>query len=813
MINAFIAGFILVSVLLALFDFYYARKSFRQKEKFSKYLGYCGLCSGVVCLAYLASILTTNYLLASIMASIYFACIDWLLICLLHFVYQYTGMHENKVTKVLCKLAMFTALIDTILFIINIFKEISVSYVPRDLIIAHYGYVMKPPYIIHLIFNYILVLITIIVIAYKSVHTPKKYRNQYILIILAIAIVIAINAVFLYPDANTIFTKVDYSIPGYSIALVLIYWSAFTYRGNYMMKSLSQTIFENINQGIVLFDYANKLIMHNDKANALLNSLSLQDAMDRDEFLVSCNLPLESVQKDQFTLQCDTKDGQPLRCDFRTLKDEKDRMIGSLFVFTDATNDIDLVTGFEYAFKFRRFAAENPYHFGNPTTAVVFDILGLGDINRTYGREVADQRIRSLAKIIRNNMPQDSYFIRGFEAHLVVVCNHYTEKEIVSNVEEIISQCGNTVMYGMCSTSDGMETDELSKIQLPKTRNVIQAIETASSVMQQKKLLNTKSSHSQTLSSLVRALEEADSDTEAHVQRTQLMGKVLADKLGFSDMQKAELDLLCILHDIGKIGIPLEILNKPGKLTDTEWAVLRSHAEKGYQIAMSSEELKPIAKMILHHHERWDGNGYPERLSSINIPILSRVITIIDAYDAMVNNRSYRKALAPETAQEEIRRCAGKQFDPYLADEFLEMLAENPDIAVGKQIGGEEVRVFLEQAMDSPESGNTYPIQFSRYLLDLDDGIIEVDDQFETLTGYSRSEVIGRMNQSELIPSEDRSYYLMQVNNQFSKSSIAYLKHEIQKKDGSRVKVICCGKRYYDSACKDFRSELLVYAV
>ena len=217
--------------------------------------------------------------------------------------------------------------------------------------------------------------------------------------------------------------------------------------------------------------------------------------------------------------------------------------------------------------------------------------------------------------------------------------------------------------------------------------------------------------------------------------------------------------------------------------------------------------------MILHHHERWDGNGYPERLAGINIPILSRVIAIIDAYDAMVNNRSYRKAMEPEEAQAELSRCAGKQFDPYLTEEFLAMLAENPDIAVGKQVGGEEVRVFLQKALNTPESGNTFPIQFSRYLLNLEDEIIEVDDQFEHITGYSRAEVIGRMNQSELIPSEDRSYYLMQVNNQFSKGSIAYLKHDIQKKDGSRVNVICCGKRYYDSACKDFRSEILVYAV
>ena len=193
-----------------------------------------------------------------------------------------------------------------------------------------------------------------------------------------------------------------------------------------------------------------------------------------------------------------------------------------------------------------------------------------------------------------------------------------------------------------------------------------------------KKLLSSKSVHSQTLTSLVRALQESDSDTEAHVRRTQKMGVELGRRVGLSDEQIADLRLLCLLHDIGKIGIPLEILNKPGKLTEEEFAVLRTHVEKGYQIAMSSDELKSIARMILCHHERWDGKGYPEGLSGNSIPVLSRVIAIVDAYDAMVNNRSYRKGLDPETAQEEMRRGAGVQFDPYLTGEFLSMLEENP---------------------------------------------------------------------------------------------------------------------------------------
>lgn len=240
-------------------------------------------------------------------------------------------------------------------------------------------------------------------------------------------------------------------------------------------------------------------------------------------------------------------------------------------------------------------------------------------------------------------------------------------------------------------------------------------------------MLNTSSARSQALTSLVRALEEVDMDTEEHVKRTQQMGIALGHKIGLSDAQLTSLQLLCLLHDIGKITVPLEILNKPGRLTDEEWSILRSHSEKGYQIAMSSEELRPIAEMILHHHERWDGNGYPARLVREEIPVLSRIISIVDAYDAMVNDRAYRKAMLPGKAMQEIRDNAGTQFD--------------------------------------------------------------------------------------LVPIEEKDYYIQQVHNQFAKSDTAYLRHPIRRKDGKVITVICNGERYYDSSVKAFRSTIMMFEV
>ena len=164
-----------------------------------------------------------------------------------------------------------------------------------------------------------------------------------------------------------------------------------------------------------------------------------------------------------------------------------------------------------------------------------------------------------------------------------------------------------------------------------------------------------------------------------------------------------------------------------------------------------------------------------------------------------------------ENAQEEIRRCSGSQFDPQLAEEFLRMLEDNPEIALGEKTGGSEVRVYIPGKVSPDVIGNTFAIPYSRYVLDLDDTIIEVDERFTDITGYSRDEVLGRMTQFDLIPTQDRGYYMLQVNNAFSHGNIAYLKHEIQRKDQTKIWVVCYGKRYYDSAEKAFRSEILIF--
>ena len=792
-------------ILLATLDFLVAFKSLQKAEESGRYLGLSSLCAGLVTLSYFLSVIVKSRQTMSIMSSLYFLLIDWMLVALARFVYRITRTHLQRSARIIRITADCIAALDSIVMILNVFTGIALEYQPFTAAQGNlqlYRYQMKPLYILHLVFTYALVLLVLSTLILKCFRTPGKYRSQFSLIVLAILVVVGVNAVFLFIDDNSIFSQLDCSIFGYSIGLILCYWAAFHYRQNHMLESLSMTIFQNIGEGIVLFDYMNELVMHNERARQLLPDLRFEEHMPVGSFIRQCGISHEG-EEDSYSVQCEglERHSRPLQCDYTRLRDQGGSVIGHLFVLKDETEDIDLLTGFERVDTFRRAVAARPYAYDHPTAVVVMDILGLGEVNRVFGREVGDQRIRHLAHLLKGTMPAGTVFVRGHEAHLVAICRGKQEKEIQPAVEEIIHATSGSVLYGISQTRQDM--DEI--------RGVIDAVEVASRALQIKQLLNSRSFHSQTLTSLVRALQESDSDTEAHVRRTRKMGIELGKRVGLGDAALADLQLLCLLHDIGKIGIPLEILNKPGRLTDHEWAVLKTHTEKGYQIAMSSAELRSIAPMILYHHERWDGKGYPEKLSGNEIPILSRIISVVDSYDAMVNTRSYRKALTPEAAQQEIRRCAGTQFDPDLAMEFLRLLEENPDIAVGEKTGGDEVRVFIPSAVSPDVFGNTIAIPYSRYLLNLEETIIEVDDRFEAITGYTAGEVVGKLTQFDLIPQESRAHYMLQVNNAFSKSDIAYLKHELLRRDGTRVWVVCYGKRYYDSAEKAFRSEILIF--
>ena len=178
---------------------------------------------------------------------------------------------------------------------------------------------------------------------------------------------------------------------------------------------------------------------------------------------------------------------------------------------------------------------------------------------------------------------------------------------------------------------------------------------------------------------IVNAIEEKDEYTRGHTGRVTEYSLLIGKRLGLSNDEIKTLELSALLHDVGKIGIPDSILRKPGRLTDEEYAVIKSHPLRGVKILEPIENIRHILPGIRHHHERYDGKGYPDGLKGKKIPFYARIIAVADAFDAMTSDRPYRKGLPIEIARKEIEENSGTQFDPECADAFLRELDENPE--------------------------------------------------------------------------------------------------------------------------------------
>ena len=304
-----------------------------------------------------------------------------------------------------------------------------------------------------------------------------------------------------------------------------------------------------------------------------------------------------------------------------------------------------------------------------PISIIMIDVNGLKLFNDTYGHQRGDQLLIKTAKILKKSTRNEDLVARWAGDEFVILLPKTTEKEMEIITKRIEANCRKT------------ENEEIiislaigSAVKEKWEENLSDIFDQADEKMYKQKMAQSRDSKKKLIENILYKLESKSSEEKAHLERMKKTASNFAEHIGLQDNEKQRLVLLAELHDLGKIAIEKKILKKDGKLNNKEWKKIKTHSEHGYKIAAASKEFSSIATEILHHHEHWDGNGYPKSLKQKEIPLLSRIIAIIDAYDVMRNKNLYNKKMEKNEAVAELKRYSGVQFDPNLTKKFINFI-------------------------------------------------------------------------------------------------------------------------------------------
>jgi len=323
-----------------------------------------------------------------------------------------------------------------------------------------------------------------------------------------------------------------------------------------------------------------------------------------------------------------------------------------------------------YELSINKYDVEENY----PLTLIKIDINGMKLINDAFGYEMGDTLVKRVVSLIKPIVYNSDMFCRFGGSDFIILytkvqkpyidiimaqINHIMTNETIQNIKVSVSSA-----YAMKNKSDEDLNSVLKKAEMRLSRE---------------KLIDTSSMLSRTIEIIMNSLYEKNSREMEHSKRVSYWCEKIAQRMNLDSHIVSKLRIAGLMHDIGKIGIPDSILDKPDRLTEEEFNLIRKHSEVGYRILSAANEFSEIADYILAHHERWDGMGYPKGLKGSDIPIYARIISVADSFDAMTSDRAYRKAMNINQAKQEIIKNSNVQFDPNVVKIFLEIIEkDNP---------------------------------------------------------------------------------------------------------------------------------------
>jgi len=455
-----------------------------------------------------------------------------------------------------------------------------------------------------------------------------------------------------------------------------------------------RALFANSQDAIVLLDEQHNILEVNDAFRTLFGYLPAEVRGRNLEVLVAshkleeanaltwrmtqgltCGVESTRLHKDGHEIEVEIK-GVPVLVDNHILggyaiysdiavRKAQERKIARMSYFDQLTN-VHNRAYFDHAFA--ELSTNGPW----PFSLIMGDTNGLKVVNDAFGHALGDEILRRTAQVLADvARPQDIVARLGGDEFALLLPG-VGEEEVMAICARIRERCqessDNTIQLSLAlgaSTADKRQRKEL-------------LFTAAEERMYHHKLLEGKSIRNSLIASLRQALQEKTHETTEHCLRMTELSLRLAAELKLSPAMRDDIEVFAAIHDIGKIAIPEQVLDKGGPLTAEEWRIMQKHSEIGFRIVSTSPELSHIAECILHHHERWDGTGYPQGLRGEDICLRARVVAVVDAYDAMTSDRPYRRALESEVALREIENGRAKQFDPRIVDAFLAMMKSPP---------------------------------------------------------------------------------------------------------------------------------------
>ena len=343
---------------------------------------------------------------------------------------------------------------------------------------------------------------------------------------------------------------------------------------------------------------------------------------------------------------------------------------------------------------------ENSKENKQKLSVIFIDIDYFKNYNDLYGHQEGDKVLKNVGSILKDSIRIGDTVARyGGEEFAVILPN--TDEVIASHIAENIRQfIEKEYFYGQQNQPNGNLTVSIGiSIYPDKAKDEFELIKSADDALYKAKFFNKNRVETYvsileeikrdisedevklvtSIKTLISVINAKDRYTYGHCERVVLYSRLLANKLNLSEEDKNSLIYGAYMHDVGKINIAKEILIKKMPLNDEEWNLLKEHPQNGVDIIKPVTSLKRIEAIILHHHEKYDGSGYPKGLKGKEIPYLARVLTVVDSFDAMTSNRPYNKRKTYEEGMEELKKWSGRQFDPEIANKFIEVIKENKD--------------------------------------------------------------------------------------------------------------------------------------